>query len=72
LRTAVVAPLWPVDEPHPRPPVHIAIRFLGEQHWLALNEIAFVRVSSLGSIAGNLAADRDRIVRGLDLLFTGI
>jgi hypothetical protein len=72
LRTVVVSPLWPASDRRPPSPVSIAIEFERRQYWLAINELAFVRVSSLGPTMGNIAAARDKIIRGLDLLFTGV
>jgi toxin CcdB len=72
LRTAIVAPMWPTDDGRPAPPVRVAVRFERRNYWLAVNELAFVRVNSLGPIMGNIASERDRIIRGLDLLFTGV
>jgi toxin CcdB len=72
LRTRIVAPLWEVLTSEPALPTHVALHFAGERFRLALNEMAFVRGSSLGPAVGNIAAERDRIVRALDLLFTGV
>jgi hypothetical protein len=52
--------------------VSIRISVEGRHYWLAINEMAFVRVSALGRVVGNIADERDRIVRALDLLFTGV
>ena len=71
LRTAVVAPLWPVDSDRPHLPMFVRIPFAQDLFWLAVNELAFVRVSTLGPIMGNVEAERDRIIRALDVLFTG-
>ncbi|MEJ0013382.1 MAG: CcdB family protein [Bauldia sp.] len=71
IRTVVVAPLWPESD-HARPPVFVPIRFSRGEYWLAINELAYIRTSSLGAVAGTLAAQRDRIIRALDLLFTGV
>jgi toxin CcdB len=72
LRTVVVAPMWEASGARPRSPVHVALRFAGDRYWLAINELAFVRSASLGAIAGNIAGERDTIIRALDLLFTGV
>ncbi len=72
LRTVVVAPLWPATTGGPSRSIHAAIRFERRDYWLAVVEIAFVRISSLGPIMGSVATERDRIVRALDLLFTGV
>jgi len=72
LRTIVVAPLWPASGPRPPAPVSVAVTFDRQQYWLAINEITFVRLSSVGPVMGNITVARDRIVRALDLLFTGV
>lgn len=71
LGTVVVAPLWPATGRAPAP-IHIPVAIDGRRYLLAVNEIAFVRVSTLGRAIANIGAERDRIVRALDLLFTGV
>jgi len=39
---------------------------------LSIAELAFVRPTDLGPVVGSLAAERDRIIRAIHLLFTGI
>jgi toxin CcdB len=43
----------------------------GEPFALVAQEIVTVRKSTLGQPLGSLAADRDKIIAALDLLFTG-
>jgi hypothetical protein len=52
--------------------VSVAVTFDRQQYWLAINEITFVRLSSVGPVMGNITGARDRIVRALDLPFTGV
>lgn len=72
LRTVVATPMWPVASTRPSSPVSIRISVEGRHYWLAINEMAFVRVSALGRVVGNIADERDRIVQALDLLFAGV
>ncbi len=70
--TVVVAPLWPVRVRRAQPPAGVRISLLDETYWLVLTDIAYIRVTDLGAVAGNLSHERERIIRGLDLLFTGV
>ena len=72
LRTVAAAPLWPTAIRQIAPPASTRIRFEGRDYFLSLSEMAAVRTSSLGPIVGNLSAERYRIVRAIDLLFTGV
>jgi toxin CcdB len=71
LDTVVVAPLEPAasstfaDRLNPRVTVD------GEPFALITQEIVAVRKSTLGRSRGSLAAERDKIIAALDLLFTG-
>ena len=71
LDTVVVAPLEPTasgtfaDRLNPRVVVD------GEPFAVIAQEIVTVRKSILGNPLGSLAAERDRIIAALDLLFTG-
>lgn len=67
-----VAPRWPVTARYAPHPVSIRLGFLKRDYWLVLTDMAYTRMSALGGVAGNIAVERDRIVRGLDLLFTGV
>jgi hypothetical protein len=69
--TLVAAPLWPMTARIAPTPVSVQVQFGGRGYWLVLTDIAYARVAELGRV-GNLAEERDRIIRGLDLLFTGI
>jgi toxin CcdB len=69
LRTVVIAPLSPEGQ---APPIHVPIRFQRSRFWLTISELAYVRLSSLGEIVGRVAAERDRIIRPVDLLLTGV
>ena len=70
--TVVVAPLWPVAARRNRPPVSVRVAFQGQEYWLVLTDIAYLRVKDLGKAEGNIEEEREHIIRGLDLLFTGI
>jgi hypothetical protein len=70
--TVVVAPLWPVAVRRTRPPVSVRIAFQDQEYWLILTDIAYLRAKDLGKAEGNIEEERERIIRGLDLLFTGI
>jgi toxin CcdB len=45
---------------------------LGRRYVIAIPDMAAVPVAEVGSPVGNLAAERDRIIAALDLVFTGI
>jgi hypothetical protein len=70
--TVVVAPLWPVAARRTRPPVSVRIAFQGQEYWLVLTDIAYLRVKDPGRAEGSIEQEREHIIRGLDLLFTGI
>ena len=70
--TVVVAPLWPVAARRTRPPVSVRVDIQGQAYWLVLTDIAYLRVKDLGRAEGNIEEARDQIIRGLDLLFTGV
>ena len=70
--TVVVAPLWQMRLRRAQPPASVRIAFVDEEYWLILTDIAYIRTADLGPFAGTIAHERDRIIRGLDLLFTGI
>ena len=72
LDTVVVAPLEPaasgtfVDRLNPRVDVE------GQPFVLLAQELVTVRKSVLGKAHGSLAAERDKIIAALDVLFTGV
>ena len=70
--TVVVAPLWSVRQRRAQPPVSVRSAFRDEDYWLILTDIAYTRSADLGRVDGNISHERERIIRGLDLLFTGI
>lgn len=70
--TVVVAPMWSERYRRAQPPASVRITFLDEHYWLILTDMAYVRSVDLGRVEGNISHDRERIIRGLDLLFTGI
>jgi hypothetical protein len=70
--TVVAAPLWSVAARRTQPPASIMMAFADRDYWLVLTDLAYVRVKDLGRAEGNLEHERERIIRGLDLLFTGI
>ncbi len=70
--TVVVAPLWSILSRRSRPPVSVLVAFQAQDYWRVLTDISYLRVQDLGKAAGNIEDMREEIIRGLDLLFTGI
>ena len=70
LPTIIVAPLWPEME------VGSGLSFtvvIGRRaYFVAVAELTSIRHALLGPVVDNLRMERDRFVRALDLLFTGI
>lgn len=70
--TVVAAPMRAASLSRTVPPAAVRVAFQDREHWLVLTDIAYVRVRNLGPVEGSIGYERDRIIRGLDLLFTGI
>jgi toxin CcdB len=71
LDTVVVAPLEPAAAGTFAERLNPRVTVDGEPFALIAQEIATVRKSTLGQPLGSIAADRDKIIAALDLLFTG-
>jgi len=71
LDTVVVAPLEPATSSTFADRLNPRVIVDGEPFALIAQEIVTVRKSTLGMARGSLAADRDKIIAALDLLFTG-
>src|SRR5262245_27325178 len=71
LDTVVVAPLEPAASGHAdRLNPHMVVE--GQTFALITQEVVTVRKSVLGHAVGSVAAERDKVIAALDLLFTGI
>jgi toxin CcdB len=71
LDTVVVAPLEPAAAGTFAERLNPRVTVDGEPFALIAQEIVTVRKSTLGQPLGSIAADRDKIIAALDLLFTG-
>lgn len=71
LETVVVAPLARAGSRTFADRLNPEVVVDGERFALIAQEIATVRKSALRSPVGSLAAERDKIIAALDLLFTG-
>ncbi len=72
LKTRVVVPLVaPGSVPAPIRDLHPVFEIDGQRLLLATQFLAAIPKRELGTLAGNLEAERDAITRALDLLFTG-
>lgn len=69
----LVAPLYPV-EIHKKllPRLNPIVDVADKSYFIALPEIASMRVRELGVPVTSLRSHRDEIIAGIDLLFTGI
>ena len=72
LDTRIVAPLS--DRPYKRliADVRLTVEFGHGPCVLQLDRMAAIDKRAIGGAIGNIAAERDRIVRAVDLLFTGV
>jgi len=71
LDTVVVAPLEPADAGTYADRLNPRLEIDGKAFVLIAQEIVTVRKSALGASRASVAAERDRIIAALDLLFTG-
>jgi toxin CcdB len=72
LPTRFVVPLVPIGRAPPRAEQLNPILFVNdEDHVLAPNAAATVRVTQLGPKIGSIAHEQDTIMKALDLLITG-
>lgn len=68
----VVAPLYRARDFGPAiRTLHIPVFMDGEDHVLAVDELAALPLKVLGPVVASLAAQRAAIISALDLLFTG-
>jgi len=73
LGTRVVAPLYPLkisDKPILR--LNPVVEIDGLPYYMAVQEMAALRVKALGTKAVSLETRRDEIVAAIDLLITGV
>jgi toxin CcdB len=69
----LVAPLYPVKiQKNLLPRLNPVVNVGDEPYFIALPEIASMRVKDLGAPVASLKEHRDEIITGVDLLFTGI
>jgi toxin CcdB len=71
LDTMVVAPLEPAASSTFADRLNPGVEIEGVAYVVITQEIVTVRKSVLGQPRGSLAADRDKIIGALDMLFTG-
>jgi len=71
LDTMVVAPLEPAASSTFADRLNPGVEIEGIAYVVITQEIVTVRKSVLGQPRGSLAADRDKIIGALDMLFTG-
>jgi toxin CcdB len=71
LDTVVVAPLERAETGSFADRLNPQVMVEGEPFALIAQEVATVRKSALRNPVGSVAADRDKIIAALDLLFTG-
>ncbi len=70
--TVVVAPLEPAASGSFAERLNPEIEHDGGKFALIAQEIATIRKNALGQPRGSAAAERDKIIAALDMLFTGI
>ncbi len=71
LDTVVVAPLEPADAGAFADRLNPRLEIEGAQFVLIAQELATVRKASLSQARASLAAERDKTIAALDMLFTG-
>jgi toxin CcdB len=72
LATRVVVPLQPEeDAPPPARDLNPVFRIAGSGYVMMTQYIAAVSASELKKHAGSLAGEQDRIVKALDMVFSG-
>lgn len=67
----MVAPVWTPSVPRPRE-LSVPIEIGGNDFFVSILEMAPVRRRQLGPIVANIDQARDRLIRAIDLLFTGV
>jgi toxin CcdB len=71
LDTLVVAPLEPASSSTFADRLNPRVEIEGNAFVVITQEIVTVRKSVLGKPSGSIAAERDKIINALDMLFTG-
>jgi toxin CcdB len=71
LQTVVVAPLEPAASGAYADRLNPRVAIGTEEFVLIAQELVTVRKSALGQARASIAADRDKVIAALDLLFTG-
>lgn len=73
LATRLVVPAYPLDaESNPISRLNPLVEIGGTRHYLAVQEMAAIRCSSLGAVEGSLRKNRDAIIAAIDVLVTGV
>lgn len=72
LPTVIVAPLWETASDQQASLLATRVTLGSRAYIIAVAELTSMRRSLLGPVVANLGIARDRIVRALDLLFTGV
>ncbi len=73
LKTRVVVPAYPIErQSHVTTRLNPVVSIERQRYALAVQELASLRLSSLGEPVGSLADQRADIFAALDLLLTGI
>ena len=73
LATRLVVPAYPLDaDMKPISRLNPIVEVAGTRHYLAVQEMAAIRVASLGAREDSLLSERDAIVTAIDFLVTGI
>jgi toxin CcdB len=70
--TVVVAPLEPADSRNFVDRLNPSVTVEGRSFVVVAQQLVTVRKSALGTPTASIAADRDKVIAALDLLFTGI
>jgi toxin CcdB len=73
LATRLVAPLYPLQDPgRPIARLNPVCRIEGNDHFLAVQEMATLRVKSLGKKVASVEERRAEIIAAIDFLITGV
>jgi toxin CcdB len=72
LGTRAVAPLYPLKGGKPMLRLNPVFEIDGQGHYLAVQEIAALRMKSLGPKVASLREHRPAIIAALDFLITGV
>jgi hypothetical protein len=72
LRSVVAAPLAEATAALAGSRLHVSIAIAGRRYVILLEELAAIQTNSLGRVVASAESIRYEIIRGVDLLFTGI